>query len=102
MQIELLMKCCHENVQGWSPIFFLLLKKFGEFECILQWKKCFLLQERIGKKASNFFFWIQERSAKKFSFQVHVNYNVQIILRKPLWEDFHYELYMVALQTGKM
>lgn len=56
IQIVLLMKCCHENVQGWSPIFFLLLKKFGEFECILQWKKCFLLQERIGKKASNFFF----------------------------------------------
>lgn len=69
--------------------FFLII----EFECILQWKKCFLLQERIGKKASFFFFWIQERSAKKFSFQVHVNYNVQIILRKPLWEDFHWALY---------
>lgn len=55
MQIELLMKCCHENVQGWSPIFFLLLKKIWWVWVYFAVEKMFPVTGTYRKEGFKFF-----------------------------------------------
>ena len=55
MQIELLMKCCHKNVQGWSPIFFLLLKNIWWVWVYFAVEKMFSVTGTYRKEGFKFF-----------------------------------------------